>query len=388
MNLAVLNVGDGACSILEVGADLAVLDCGTWGSTNGRGPATVLANALGKRVELVNTLVVSHFDADHWRGLQYLPHSARASLAPEVTIYYPGLPACRDAPARTRQVLAGTMALITLNNSAGRGGSDPALSVRAVDLIAAWRKVTRVQPRPLFAGSRMRFGSRDLRVLWPPSTLPQAWSSAAAEALSDLHDVAEGVPGLPDLIEEAYGDNWALTGQEQARAEALEDRSAEMDDFPDVAPEGVSAANRLTGLEAEQGQGQGHGPVFVKLPGVETKTVRRLNRVVKKLGALNNHLSLAFDDGRGGLLTLGDLQDWSLRRVTRRLDPSYSIALAPHHGTVPVPDDFPDVTICVLQNGSRHSRNATNHWHARCLPVGTNDHGHLLNDWFFGAIGT
>lgn len=82
VGMEVLNVGDGACSRVHAGPSLAVLDCGSWGSTSGRAPANVLASALGARLADLDTLIVSHFDADHWKGLHHLAKIVRGIRRP------------------------------------------------------------------------------------------------------------------------------------------------------------------------------------------------------------------------------------------------------------------------------------------------------------------
>lgn len=120
--VTVVDVGDGACTVLRcacVGESCycptSVVDCGTW---RGR-PAQAtdrLINVLGTDgMTRLNTLIVTHFDADHWEGLRLLPDNLRLPKRPILHLFNPRLPdtAPRVAEAafhdaRDKSILSGT----------------------------------------------------------------------------------------------------------------------------------------------------------------------------------------------------------------------------------------------------------------------------------------
>jgi hypothetical protein len=385
LSLQVLNVGDGACSVIEAGDETGILDCGSWRSS-GEQEARVLMASLGRRLANISTLIVSHFDADHWRGLQALPRLARPEILPSrVTIRYPGLPEV------ARQTVLAYIALKSL---------DEVVSVRALDLLDAWRPVAAVTPEPLFAGDVFVLGPESFKVLWPPRHLPDSWSMAARRTLDELERAAASMPALRRALDDAYAHAWPQTDQIAAaerdnrydqlhgyladlndgglaelNAEVEEELGAETDGLP-VEP-GLDAGDTHTPLFADDGQGR--------------PDRQQLRRLAKRLGILNNHLSLVLATPKGRILALGDLQGWSLKRLASELEPSqYHVVLAPHHGTVEVPKIFPAAKVCVLQNGPSHFERRTRHLstHSGCCSVSTEDSGHWAARWRRKAAGS
>jgi hypothetical protein len=409
LSLQVLNVGDGACSIVRAGGDeLAVVDCGSWRSSGGR-EASLLASTLGRGLRDLDMIVVSHFDADHWRGLQALPSVAeRANLPSNIAICYPGLPDLR------RDTAAAYLAIKAVDDS---------VSVRALDLIDAWRAVAEVDPRPLFLGDAFELAGETFNVLWPPRQLPTAWSRAATKTLRELDEVAEGIPQLRHALDEAYEVSWPAMGQRQAsvgsgpphgsahewtgvddlnprRVEQLEAEAAR-----DLAAQGVWEVEELSvGLHPEERSGpnddqtydetsesddreilfedhesaSGHSELF-GVEGVDFPEREALRNLARRLGVLNNHLSLVVASESGRLLMLGDLQGWSLRRLTAKIQGDrFAVALAPHHGTVSLPRGFPRVGMCILQNGRSHYERRDRHCQSHnCAPFSTEEQGHF-----------
>ena len=112
-----------------------------------------------------------------------------------------------------------------------------------------------------------------------------------------------------------------------------------------------------------------------------------LRDLARRLGVLNNHLSLVFTSPGGELLALGDVQGWSLRRIADLIDTNrYRVALAPHHGFVKVPVNFPNVDLCILQNGPAHYQRRHRHYEThQCTNVlNTEQEGHIQTPpWWF-----
>lgn len=453
LSLDVLHVGDGACSVITESLDeRMILDCGSWRSS-GRPQAQILAHALGRKLRSAKTLAVSHFDADHWKGLAALPSEApRANLPQQVRIRYPGL------PRLAQETTAAYLALRAV---------DEGVSLRAQDLIAAWKTVAEVDAEPLFAGSELLLGDMTFDVVWPPRDLPRSWSAAAQRTLDELTELAEQIPALARALDEAYQDAWPGAGQQAAREEGWgydqevgylagtagdEEpepiRTADNPELPpppgsredleagvawDLAGEGVwgdelpphpenwepldprddrSPPNSEHGLpenwrqghdQALDGQpggqpvedlpgprvGPGHsghtemfGPEKIGMPHRE-----RLRDLARRLGVLNNHLSLVLAEQQTGFVALGDAQGWSLRHVGRELlkiQSSFDLALAPHHGTVRMPPEFPEIGVCVLQNGPSHLTRAYRHLssHGCGFALSTEVSGNLRVPWW------
>ncbi|TCM42495.1 MBL fold metallo-hydrolase [Kribbella sp. VKM Ac-2568] len=378
LSLQVLNVGDGACSVLKAGDETGILDCGSWRSS-GEQEARVLMAALGRRLKNVSTLIVSHFDADHWRGLQALPRLARPEVLPDrVSIRYPGL------PKLARQTVMAYIALKSI---------DGAVSVRALDLLDAWRPVAAVTPQPLFAGDVFTLGAESFMVLWPPRHLPNSWSVAARRTLDELERVAARLPVLRRALDDAYSHAWPQTDQIAAAArdngyDQLHGYLADLDEA------GVAELNaeveedlraEIDSPQSEEGRDAGdtHTPLFAD-DSQDRPDRPQLRKLAERLGILNNHLSLVLATPQGRILALGDLQGWSLNRLAGTLERSqYKVVLAPHHGTVKVPSTFPAAEVCVLQNGPSHFERRTRHesTHSGCYPVSIEHFGHWAACW-------
>src|SRR6266511_489375 len=82
LTITVVDVGDGACTILRPGSllefpscdpnsDLTVIDCGTYLASPDHACNRLMA-VLGGFFARVTTIVVTHFDADHYLGLMRL----------------------------------------------------------------------------------------------------------------------------------------------------------------------------------------------------------------------------------------------------------------------------------------------------------------------------
>ncbi len=85
-------VGDGACSIVSNGTCTGVVDCG-WYMGSPVAAAARLAAALRGRAPLLDALVVSHFDTDHWEGFTGLASALGAPLSlPGLKVYVPHMP--------------------------------------------------------------------------------------------------------------------------------------------------------------------------------------------------------------------------------------------------------------------------------------------------------
>jgi hypothetical protein len=366
MFVDVLNVGDGACSVVRGQTplwpgEISIIDCGSWRS-DGSSQAQQVSAALGQSLGRLKTIIVTHFDADHWWGLRSLaPHFARAradiSETAEVQVLFPRMP---DV---ARRLPAATLALIT---SVGGTG------VRAMELLNAWEAVANVQRRALSRDDQFWASGELWHVHWPPAALPSAASRSVERALQDLEQLADnmaesGAPTLRKNLDEAYGsrDFFSPEANDELRFEDSPsgERPSLVEDLDFVGDDD----------DTPSGLGGQHSLLADDLVIVPEQFRERFRDVARRVGRANNYLSLVFESDGGQLLVLGDIQGWALRVVTHQLDNIYGMVLAPHHGTKPLPGDFPPVHLCVAQAGPEHfklwKRHLPSHGrvHHRCM---------------------
>jgi hypothetical protein len=347
----VVDVGDGACSVLrcdcvspyQCACPIAVVDCGAWKAAAER-PGEKLRNVLGPEgIRRLGTIVVTHFDADHWAGLRYLAASLASSECAHLRLIYPRL------PEREQDTAAATLALLSL--STGHG-------VRALELGAALEEVKPIELLPLRDGDSFRAAGRDWRVVWPPQQLPKSILRGLRSAVEAAESLAadldrDGYPRLRNALQEAYArpfpgaealeakrdgvqeEEWDLPVRERA-----EEEEWDLPEHEPAEPDGFHGT-------------QSHDEL------VPQRWRDEFRRVARQVAAANNDLSLVFHDGRVGCF--GDVQSAVLDHIlrSRRLPSFLGIVLAPHHGTVPVPASFPKAALCIAQAGMRHVPN----WH-------------------------
>ena len=366
MAFEILPVGDGACSVVrclwEDCEAVAVIDCGEWCAPGSR-PAGVLVDHLSANLNFVSTLVVTHFDADHWKGLRDLApiwaESQPAGFQPDVNVVYPGL------PPDVARLPSGSLALIS--TAAGSSG------LRAMDLLLAWESVTKVHKSPRVAGDLFRMGCDMWEVVWPPRILPSAISDAVEEGLDDLRDLANrmdsaGHPQLRRNLEEAYEGSFGFPGKTDRNPEdsvdgILDNQLHNFGIARDIDNE-IDAAHDSRWLERE---GDVLGEEDRAIPKAFAQETRALAR---RLGRMNNLLSLVFHNVTNRYqpktLVLGDIEGAALQYLiyNRMLLEHYDLILAPHHGSHVVPAEFPSARVCVSQAGSRHQLKRANHVHS------------------------
>jgi glyoxylase-like metal-dependent hydrolase (beta-lactamase superfamily II) len=183
----VVNVGDGACTLIRDGehGDVSIIDCGTR-RTRGNKAADTASRALGASLAQLKTIVVTHFDADHWMGLQKLaPHYLSAAHPPlaarTIDFLYPGMPKGLD-------LLPPTM-LAMLATVRGTG-------VRAMDLRSAWdRESIPITSTTVYRGETFQASGLQWTALWPPKHLPASTTQSVQKALGDLKRLADDMAG-------------------------------------------------------------------------------------------------------------------------------------------------------------------------------------------------
>lgn len=305
----------------------------------------------------VDQLVVTHFDLDHWQGLQDLAstwHSHRARPAKTVEIAYPGL------PSSVERLPAGYLALIsTASGSTG---------VRALDLIRTWESVADVERKPLRQGDLLVMGCDEWEVLWPPASLPEVLLESIAGALDELWSLAQdlavdGHSQLLNNLREAYEEYVGFPSEQSASESSDSLRSDGDNEDSDTDLDHDTSDPWAGGDEATPA----HDVDFVDQDAFPEHVLPRARQLARRLGGLNNRLSLVVHNPAARYqpmtLILGDLEGSPLRQLTASslLQERYDLILAPHHGTHAVPAGFPTARVCVAQAGRRHQKRWRGH---------------------------
>jgi hypothetical protein len=345
--ISVLDVGDGACSVVrEHGSEdgsnnrTAIIDCGS-SSPGARSAARLLAqHLLPTDWHSLSELVVTHFDADHWEGLLRIVHSAPpdfSGVLAKLPVYFPAVPFYVDD-----RLPGSLMALIT---AAGPFG------VQAMDLRAAWRSLTRLEFRPLAKGDCFRLAGRLHRVVWPPRDLDNRSTQRLNRLVQRIeaeaeHLATEGYPQLQQSLRETY-----QNGPYNRHPSELT-----VDDFRDFDEPGLE-------VEKEDVESQDPPREDASNLAIPPDWACRpaFTRLVKAARRAQNDLSLVFHDPEGAsLLVFGDAPRRTVERVRGELSARrYQVALAPHHGSRKMPGNAPTAETCISQQGQRLHR----HWH-------------------------
>lgn len=344
MQIEVINVGDGASSAFSCDShkSLTLIDCGAL-LAGARGCAETTAKQLGARLRLLDTIVVTHFDMDHWGGLLDLARlfGALPGHAREVTLHYPGMPV-----EWTSQLTAGVLALISTKEN------QPLNAITVVDKWNALPDVT-MRAEPLYRGDEFWANGHRWMVHWPPRNIQgtlrgtiERWLDALLDLADELHDA--GSPLLRRNLREAY----ELTSRVPQR----------QDERSDEIPVDVSGPDDdELGVSAEEGYAQ-------EIRSIPDAFRERFRNLARRMSQLDNYLSLVVEDVEGGFIGFGDVEGRALDALLAltthpRLASRYSVMLAPHHGTHRAPPGLPSASVCIAQNGKLHS--PRHHLHKR-----------------------
>ena len=153
---------------MSITAPVVLIDCG---GNCAECAALVLAEHLSAADwDSLSELVVTHFDADHWVGLQVIAQSAPHGPGgrSELPIYFPAVPFNVD-----RRLSAVAARFISVPSPSG---------VEAMDLRAAWGRLIPVRLNPLAKGDPFLLAGRLHEVLWPP----QHFDGSSTERLNLL----------------------------------------------------------------------------------------------------------------------------------------------------------------------------------------------------------
>ncbi|CEP26442.1 Protein of unknown function [Propionibacterium freudenreichii subsp. freudenreichii] len=346
LRIETINVGDGACAVTsdtDKTTDLTLIDCGRW-RRGDRAAADRARDYLGERLGDVTTLVVTHFDRDHWGGLLELAatHATlRPKNAPAVEIRIPGMP---DSFAKNLR--AGMLALISSRDDA---------PVNAIELHDAW-KATGVGVRQTvhYAGDEFEANGRTWKVLWPPHRVPTEMGDRITTWLDDLKKLADemnaaGHGKLLDDLRKAYAGvesfDASVAREESPREEPMrwpmpERHYDEHRSGDDLLPEDAETAPDTDFRE------------------VPKKFKDKLRKLANRMSSLDNALSLVITTEDGGFIDFGDIEGDALEALLRSgtVATEYTVMFAPHHGTHEAPSGLPQAWVCISQNGVDHHR--------------------------------
>ena len=291
----------------------------------------------------LHSLIVTHYDADHWRGLEAL---AKKHVPPNIftgrslKIYSPAVPFGID-PDLPGQI----MQLISMTSSSG---------VEALDLEKAWNTAgVSTELIPVADGDIVMVAGREHLVVWPPRELDEPITSRAADIVQRISDMAVRRPELGEALKRAYrpkqlhpvrrdeDDSLQRTSFDRETLGAvLLDLDDDLDDYLDDDEDDLPAD-----------EDEGH-PVDQAQPALANLTAEEV-KLVKEARALQNTLSLVLhDEDARTLLVYGDATESVLRAINGRLGCCYEVILAPHHGTHPLPGRDP-VGQCIAQGGPK-----------------------------------
>ncbi|MFG2054180.1 MBL fold metallo-hydrolase [Micromonospora sp. NPDC048930] len=366
--VSVVDVGDGACSIIKTQHDgresVTVIDCGS-DSISADDACNRLLDALDGRPEVIDTIVVSHFDADHYRGFMRLAERmrARGQRFASLRLISPRPPDV--APPFTAAYLAMDLTVT---------------GFRSLDLSLDLRQVTkegRFRYTPLARGNGFLAGERGYDVLWPPATLPDHVARQVRKAVLAFEELAEklaarGNSALRDNFEAARKGGWLQPGQDNLQ-------TGEMSKARLV--DGEYLGENI--YENDDDAGSALDVTRLNVPDDLHENFRGVWNAMRRA---NNDMSLVFEDAEPGrLIVFGDagtpILSWLAN--TELHAAHYALMLAPHHGTHPLPPALQlTADLCVGQNGGKRGHLwprhlATHDNHGRCVSSTSGTH-HLL----------
>lgn len=351
--VTVVDVGDGACTVLRCACTgqgcecgVAVVDCGTWRARPAHATDRLVRVLGSDGLRRLDTLVVTHFDADHWEGLRLLADNLRQPRRSTLHLHYPCLP--ESAP----NVAGASLAMVAALRFSG---------VRPLELATALETVATVVLRPMTRGEEFTAAGGGIwKVMWPPEQLPSGLSRRLdravrdTERLADLLDTA-GYPALRANLEEAYAR--PFPGGDQTRGSGeTSDYSNWSANLPAALRQGDWQRSEawLVGPTMGQFTNGVHGFDEVSVDAIPPEYRRSFIKVSRALAAANNDLSLVFHDTCGSLAVFGDAGRAALKSAIEGMQERYRVVLAPHHGTYSLPEGFPKAELCVAQAGDHH----------------------------------
>lgn len=376
-------MGDGACTVIRGRFEgFAVIDCGST-SLRHHEPCERLLEAIANRPEQITTIVVTHFDADHYwgflrlaeqmelRGLKFSRLLLVAPRPPDVEMGY------------TSRLLALEMM------SSG---------LPSLDLADALRRVTadgQFTYRPVARRQRFTFETMDFDVHWPPAILPNDVTRQVRNAIRRFEDLAEvlrdrGISMLDDNLAVARQGSWLSNGDQTVGQRRYEDN------FPFEDPDLPYDDREAGDIQFRHRDDHDHDhdgrvlPLDIQPVGIPEDLAERFRTVRRAFSRANNNMSIVFDDEQANLIVFGDAEPQVLRQLMRTngLGNWYRVMLAPHHGTHRLPAGFNvGADLCVSQNGNRRHHLWDNHLsthdqaRGNCVSTKSGNH-HVPVGWF------
>ena len=364
--LSVLPVGNGACSVIRQSRDygllgdadtVSIIDCGS-GSRSGKKAAGYLEAELSSRDwDALQSLVITHWDADHWKGFQdFADSTARPvpAIKRKLVVYSPAIPL--GINPRTQAAI-----LTFISSTSGSG-------VEAIDFLASWKKHFDVEFKPVARGNTIELAGRPCTVVWPPRNVSGTVADKAAGILKEIEDLAADNPLLREALNEAYsladggafgpfegeqdGEDYDLSEMFDGRGSNEEDLDAMTDPF-----DGDDDVNERVALSLLDGQPSGT-PILNK---------KDHGSLIGRARQLQNLFSLVFHDSENrSLIVYGDAPAKVVESLIPGLHDWYLVQLAPHHGTHAMPLGAPFSSFCVAQCSpsqklawAKHTRSAS-----------------------------
>lgn len=376
MQISVLDVADGACSVLRPSrsrypGELTVIDCGSTG-ISARTAMLRLLDEINFRPWEITTIVVTHFDADHYEGFLCLAEYMKCEgmQFPKLNLIAPRLP---DAAG---DYLLSYMALITTMSG-----------LRSLDLVKALRDVTVknqfsytpvVRGGPDFSAAYSKFS-----VHWPPYKMPNRVAGEVQTAMDRFKELADELKArnLPDLdnnLKAAREGLWAntrlirsdseqidegiredeLSEEVQQVEEAKTEGSTEQIDDGKVDDELSKDDQKVEEMQAEADTDEDEENdnfQFSSDVNIPTDLQEKFKKAKLAFNKANNNMSIVFDDRHSRhLVVFGDAGPRVVNWISQRkeLANTYEVMLAPHHGTHCLPPAFAtNAWICISQNG-------------------------------------
>jgi len=201
---------------------------------------------------------------------------------------------------------------------------------------------------------------RQWQVLWPPRELYPQQLAALNGAVRDVEQLAGTLA--------VAGDSTLKDNLEAARESALPSDAPEEDVGAWYEPDAVSPLPTLDNIDNDINEAEELPTEYSEQPGrfpdlgeIPREHRAEFARVSRRLARANNNLSLIFYDREQHLITYGDAKESVLRLALAGSPSHFCVALAPHHGTAPVPSGFPTAAACVSQAGEHHRQRWCRH---------------------------
>lgn len=373
MILRVLDVGDGACSIIQCENhihNVTVIDCGS----DNRGPELAsqrLLEAVGHRPETIDTIVITHFDTDHYMGLlrlaQWMKERSRSFHRLRLVAPRP--------PQIEPDFVVQYLAFMTYHTG-----------IRNLDVGLALMDVTEPGEfyyQPVDRGTTFHTSHWQFEVHWPPQNLPNRVAGEVRTAMRLFEGFSQKLRAREittldtnlKVTREGIG-VWPHNGSRDTDTSVTEgsadDEIIEIDGDDE---EEASEDLRIDNLELPDDLQDDYKKVW--------DAFRRAN----------NDMSLIFDDSdHEAFIDFGDAGTSVLRWLGRygNIGSHYTAMLAPHHGTHPLPRQLTvRAASCISQNGEKRGdlwwKHVTSHKHnyLPCLSTQSGSH-HLHLDHQYG----